>query len=35
MDWRELAIATVPRIHAIDSQSTIIIEAAPGELQVL
>jgi hypothetical protein len=30
MDWRELAIATVPRIHAIDSQSTIIIEAAPG-----
>jgi hypothetical protein len=30
MDWRELAIATVPRIRAIDSQSTIIIEAAPG-----
>ncbi|CAF3340010.1 unnamed protein product [Rotaria sp. Silwood2] len=30
MDWRELAIATVKRIRAIDSQHAVIIEAAPG-----
>ncbi|CAF3387030.1 unnamed protein product [Rotaria socialis] len=29
MDWRELAIVTVQRIRAIDSQHAIIIEAAP------
>ena len=29
MDWRELAIATIQRIRAIDSEHAIILEGAP------
>ncbi|CAF0784377.1 unnamed protein product [Adineta ricciae] len=30
MDWRDLAIATIQRIRAIDSEHAIILEGAPG-----